>query len=83
MMIKRVISITVGVLSLLIISGCSSSFNQLATYPLSTFTEQDKSDLLSFVYQEGEFPSSLRTADNAVVVVLREKGKRVGASFVQ
>ncbi len=82
-MIKRVISITVGVLSLLIISGCSSSFNQLATYPLSSFTEQDKSDLLSFVYQEGEFPSSLRTADNAVVVVLWEKGKRVGASFVQ
>ncbi len=81
---KQILIFVVALLSTGLMSACSLvSQPKSLTIPVASITEQQKVDLLAYVYDEGTFPSGLSTASHAVIVVVRKDGKRVGAEFVE
>jgi len=82
--LKKILILIIVVLSAGLMSACSLvSQPKSLSIPVTSITEQQKVDLLAYVYDEGTFPSELSTASNASIVVVRKGGKRVGAEFVE
>ncbi len=82
--LKKILILIIVVLSAGLMSACTLANQQKSSsIPVTSITEQQKVDLLAYVYDEGVFPSELSTASNASIVVVRKDGKRIGAEFVE